>query len=200
MFAATACLPPLPAPMGSGPSVIVYGDSVTENAERHDFRYSALHMLTDELVAAGYQAQVDTIIGAETEDLLDPMVRPTAPVDVIAVELGTNDLRYIAPEATAAQIETSISYIENIFAFSACDVSVTVPAEPTWGLDLAAPAFNARLRETADVVFEWADMVAANPSYVRDGIHLTDSGKVAFRAGLVAAVQQCPTSPEPPGA
>ncbi len=193
-----ACLPEPPAWVGTGPRVMVFGDSLTYRLEHgvgldREHRFSHL---TDELVASGRSASVAAMIGATTGDLGSVVGRVPAPgADVLLVELGTNDLLPRSDGQPTIPVRTAIRNVRDaVDAVGAgCTVLVTVAETAVWGLDELAPAYNDALRSIRGaVIADWAALVAAEPGYVGDdGIHLTDAGAAAMGSLFLDAIAAC---------
>lgn len=192
------CLPSPPPwkGSGSGPRVMVFGDSLTsyiENGPGHDlFGGPDDTFLTDRLIVEGHPASVSSLIGAETGDLAN--VTPGIPepgTDVLLIALGTNDRREarVTVDAAIANVNAAIAR-----AAAECNIVVTVAETTTWGsLNLFAPAYNAALRALPGVVVaDWASIAAAHPEYLApNDVHHTTVGAAAYMELFVDAVDAC---------
>lgn len=189
----------LPAPpqwTGGEPRVVVFGDSLTFEAQ-HGLATSldlSERMLSDELVGRGLGESVSAYPGADTGDLLpraDEVPPPGA--DVAVVALGTNDLRVVddvTPVDVAAVLSTVDAAVELIDAD--CIAFVGVAEVPAWGLEQHAPRFNAELESRADVFGDWAQLVDEHPGYLRrDGVHHSLEGSAAYRDLLADVAEEC---------
>jgi len=197
----------LPAPppwkgSGSGPRVMVFGDSLTsyiENGPDHDLSGGPDDtFLTNRLIVEGHPASVSSLIGSVTGDLANATPGIPAPgTDVLLIALGTND-RGVDPNTGQAVVTADIA-IANVNAAIAsaaaeCNIVVTVPETTTWkGLNLTAPAYNAALRALPGVVVaDWASIAAAHPEYLRpNDVHHTTVGAAAYMELFVDAVDAC---------
>lgn len=191
------CLPAPPAWVGSsGPGVLVVGDSLVNGAQTGGGLDSSDpdRFLDEALNSAGYRASVSKMIGASTGDLVMAKPLPSPAPDVVVVALGTNDMHDGAvPVATAVgNIE---AYLDE--AGAVCSVVVTIVDEPSWGLDVTAPLFNAALVGLAEsrpgvLVADWAAVVDGHPEFLgSDGVHHTVEGQAAYRALIVDAADRC---------
>jgi hypothetical protein len=199
---AAACLPPPPPWQGEvGTTVGLVGDSLLRHAEFGPGRPSGPGRLSGALVDEGYRASLTARVGAETSDLAPITSFPDPGAALLVVALGTNDMH--RGEAVEVVIHAIDAFIEAIAP--RCTVLVTIVDEPSWGLDVTAPPFNAALVALAAtrgdvVVADWGAAVDVHPEYLRAGdVHHTDAGQEAYRRLIVDGVLACDalTEPEP---
>lgn len=192
-----ACLPtPTPWAGVDGPRVGVVGDSLVHAAQTGGGVDEADpdRFLDDAAAARGLRTSVSAVIGAKTTQLAGVGAFPEPGPDALVVGLGTNDMRDAALTVPAA-IANLVTYIDRIDA--PCTAVVTIIDEPTWGLDVTAPPYNAALAALADerddvVLADWAPVAAAHPEYLSsDGVHHTDEGKDAYRDLILDAAEEC---------
>jgi hypothetical protein len=182
----------------------VVGDSEIFQLE-HVSGFDAYHLMTDQLVAAGYRATSSSMIGATTTDLFELMSTqgggwPSPGPQILVTALGVNDRR-INPSTgvSVVPLETSVATLELYLDATAaqCDVLMETPETTPWGLNVTAPAWNDELARIAaernGVVVDWSAAVAANPNYVNpyDQVHQTGDGKQAYYAMIASAVGEC---------
>jgi lysophospholipase L1-like esterase len=175
---------------GTGPTVVVLGDSITHlaRAELHAALDPRYRTKIGAMLGEGYgggplsatlEVQRGIMLEIATEYAHD---RPA----VAVIALGTNDAWSRALRLDAA----TRAMAEMIAMFSsACVVGVEASEwsdAQTYDRD-EARALNARLRELADVVVR-----ALEPTDVgADAIHPTAAGRTAFARAVAAGVEQC---------
>lgn len=197
----TACLPQPTAwvePDDPIAHVAVIGDSLTYQAEYgQDFKEiddpTAPRDLTAAFVAAGFGVSTSLQIGADTFGLAQIPEWPAPVADVVVIALGTNDRHDDAHplEQSQANLDTYLARWPD-----ACVVLVTIAETPVWGLDVYGPAWNAFLRERADVLADWTPIAAAHPEYLLDDlVHHNAEGAAAYRTLMVDAAAQCVAAP-----
>ena len=183
----------------TGPSdglrVGFYGDSMTQLAETGggaDQGPDAPHMLTDAMVAAGFQSSYSALIGATSPDLKSISYPAGTPApQVVVVALGTNDLHagYANPQTIISNIVTFINRMK-----PECAIIVNIEEIPIWGLSTYAPPYNRLLDKLAasrpDVVIaDWNSEVQADPSlHQPDTVHESVAGQAAYRDLFVNSV------------
>lgn len=198
IFTATGCMG-TPTPW-TGPSnglrVGFYGDSITQLSETGggtDQGPDRPHMLTEAMVAAGFQSSYSALIGADTADLTNITYPPGSPApQVVVIALGTNDLHdgYASPESVLSDIATFIDRMK-----PECAIVVNVAEIPTWGLSTYAPPYNSLLNDLAAsrpdvVVADWNSQVQADPTLLElDNVHPDLAGKAAYRSLFVESVR-----------
>jgi lysophospholipase L1-like esterase len=150
--------------------------------------------IDDAAAARGLRASVSAIVGADTADLGGLAGFPAPGPDALVIALGTNDMRDgVVPVDTA--IRNLVAAIDRIGA--PCTAVVTIIDEPTWGLDVTAPPYNAALAALAEarddvVLADWAGVADAHPEHLQtDGVHLTEEGKAAYRDLLLDGAEAC---------
>lgn len=173
--------------------VVIVGDSLTIGAAPHH---------RSELAAAGIPGIVDGLesrrvrVPTATDPALSGILtaelirRETGEADCWVIGLGTNDISAVSSIDTASAA-----------ALVAQQVAAVSPGSRVWWINLSnnrtaesiarARAFNQALdaRAATDRSFEvvdWASLVAANPGWSTDGVHVGTTGYRA-RAALVAA-------------
>lgn len=197
MLIATGCLsgPSVWKGPSGGLRVGFYGDSMTQKAETGggaDQGPSAPHMLTDAMIAAGFQSTYSALLGAKSPDLT-AITYPTGTPgpQVVVIALGTNDLHdgYANPQTLISNIVAFINRIK-----PECAIIVNVEAIPVWGLSTYAPPYNQLLDKLAasrpDIaIADWNSEVQANPSYLGvDNVHEVGDGLAAYRDLFVNSV------------
>ncbi|GJM37422.1 MAG: hypothetical protein DHS20C19_07890 [Acidimicrobiales bacterium] len=159
-------------------------------------------LITDDLVAAGTQAWVTGWTGVTVDEsypgLWNLPEREGMNPDVLVIALGSNDMHVPAGETAPP---TTVEAVRPLIAAwlaevpNAC-VRLIGPSDAItgWGLDVTAPPFNAMLAEEA-VLHADAEYVAWNPdpAWIDNGAqpHLTQPGRDAYRALIVAEVLEC---------
>lgn len=163
------------APSVDGP-VLVIGDSLTAASE-------------DELRAAAGGHGIELHIRAERGRSIGaavPILEATTRYTAVVIALGTNDLGATATTA-------------------ACEISrVLASAGPrhVWWVDVGLAEMDrsahvnavleqaAHERDELDLV-RWSHRTMADPSLLSaDGVHLTDSGRLAFAAAIIDAIRR----------
>jgi hypothetical protein len=192
---AVGCLPAPPPWLGeTGTTVGVVGDSLVRHAEFGPRgRPGDPRRLSTALVDAGHRASLSSQVGADTPDLARITAFPDPGADVLVVALGTNDMHRGTP------IETAVAAIDEFIDVIGprCTVLVTIIDEPSWGLDVTAPPYNAALHDLAAVrgdavVVDWGAVADLHPEHLAaDGVHHTDSGQAAYRQLIVDGVSAC---------
>jgi hypothetical protein len=194
---AAACLPKPSSWYGdSGPYVGVIGDSLVHAAETGGGLDpdDTDRFVSQRLAQSGYRASVSAMIGAVTADLRTVAAFPEPGFELLVLALGTNDMHDGAVPVDVA-IGDIVTYLDA--HTPACTALVTIVDEPSWGLDVTAPVYNAALAdlatERADVIIaDWAAVVDAHPEYLgSDGVHHTAAGQEAYRSLIDDAAGQC---------
>jgi lysophospholipase L1-like esterase len=171
--------------------VVIIGDSLTVGAEPHH---------RAQLVAAGIPGIVDGNTSRRIPAMSTPQLsgvltaerirREWGDADCWVIALGNNDIASVASMSSStaatlvAQLVAAVSPGARVWWVNVRDVR-------TAELIAKAATFNGVLdaRAASDAAFEvvdWASLVAANPAWSTDGIHVTATGYRA-RAALVAA-------------
>ena len=183
------------------PDVAVLGDSLVFHSEQGSI-FSSDTLITDDLVAAGNHAWVTGWSGLTFAegypDVWDVPSRQAITPDVLVIALGTNDMRIMPGET---EPRTTVEAVRPLVAAwlaevpAAC-VRLIGPSDSItgWGLDVTAPPFNTMLAEEAALHAD-AEYVAWNPdpAWTDNGAepHLTQAGRDAYRALIVAEVADC---------
>jgi lysophospholipase L1-like esterase len=181
---------------GTGPTVAMLGDSVT---------FWSSSTIGPALGAAGFRSSVSGIQGLTTLDATWAVDHyAAAPPDVLVIELGTNDVSYMArglPGYTMAEVQARLTALAARFPTS-CVVVSTVSAHrsaawrPEWQTyNERAVELDAWLHATFPHVLEWeqavADALANGSTILVDEVHPNDAG-IAVMAQLTAgAVASC---------
>lgn len=177
-----------------GTHVAVVGDSLTWQAEHGSSStsdpYYLRHRLIDQLNGEGWSARVAALSGETTAVLRKWVYWQSAP-DVIVMALGTNDQYFDVPLATS--IANVRGYLARWPNARVVYVGV-VPSLPR-GIADTAPAWNDWLRgeaaATGGIYLDWPVISAGHPDwFVADQLHHTAAGQAAYRAAIVAAVQE----------
>ena len=176
---------PLPVAAQAKPRVEVIGDSLLRTTYE-----TGTHWRVD-----GRDGR--TLLGATG------LLRRVAAGDpaVIVAALGTND---VGRNHTRAVMRRAVQRSRQATAGIACVVHTTVSPFGTpfynrqWGL--AARRFNRLVTQLATHVADWAVVVRRHRHYLmRDGLHLTRAGKIAYDSFLRRSVERfCPSGDEPP--
>ena len=174
--------------------VAVIGDSLTYQAE-YGLDFKAIddpttpRDLTAAFLAAGFGVSTSLQYGATTFGLAQLPDWPAPVADVVVIALGTNDRHDDAHplEQSQANLDTYLARWPDT-----CVVLVTIAETPVWGLDVYGPAWNAFLRDRADVVADWAAIAADHPEYLLDDlVHHNAEGAEAYRELIVGASKRC---------
>lgn len=183
-------------PIGSGPLVVVVGDSLT--VESRDELVDALDDHALLLAAISGQAWSGNAFNGPTPE--DPPVVTAAlwwasrqPVAVV-LALGTNDAW-----STDIDVGASLRQLDRVAAayprscIVAVEVDETVPEQPSYD-STKASWINGRLRDVAQEVVPWNAMANdAGDLIASDGIHLTEAGEKARSRAIAEAIARCPT-------
>lgn len=178
---------------GSGPRVLVLGDSIT-----HSSRAQIAARLQGHAVRVGAVVGEGLAPGPWSEALgRGGMVEVAEGMagddpDVVVIALGTNDAWN--PNLTLPSAEAGLRRLVELFPHS-CLVTVAIvesPAADGYDGD-EARAINRLLAGVADVVVPWgARAEAAGSRYLSDdGIHLTPEGQEMFADLVGEAVESC---------
>ncbi len=188
--------------VGSGPTVAMIGDSIT---------YWSASAIGPALGAVGFRSSVSGVQGLTTLDASWVVGHyAAAPPSVLVVELGTNDLSYMArglPGYTMAEVQARLAAVVDRFPTS-CVVVSTVSAHrsaawrPEWqAYNERAGELNTWVHATFPRVLDWeqavADSLANGSPILADEVHPNDAG-IAVLAQLTAqAASSChPSDPE----
>jgi lysophospholipase L1-like esterase len=169
---------------GTGPTVLVLGDSITDHSR------SELHE-----ALTGHAVRISGWVGSTVglnRQYIDALGDDQP--DVVVVNLGTNDAwQHVPVTASVADLDALLERFGD-----SCKVLVTVTTLGEQGYDRAiAAAFNDAIADRADVVVEWNDVVVNEPQLLDpDGIHPTIAGRQRLAELVATAVDECPTSEE----
>jgi lysophospholipase L1-like esterase len=182
------------APVGSGPLVVVLGDSLTVQSRTHLERALADHStMIAGLGGEGWAGGPYTSGFDQTTPVLVRTAveyagrRPVAAV----VAIGTNDAWKPDLDGLAAlgQIDATVRSLGE-----ACLVAVEVDPDiddPDFDRG-EADAINDRLRAVADEVVPWDRMTDEQPEILSDdGIHLSEHGRTVRSEAIADAVRRC---------
>jgi len=183
---------------GSGPKVVVLGDSLTVQSR------TQLRSVLAKRSIKIFGINGEGLSGGAYSELRGHPVVPriiteyaSDPPAVVVMALGTNDVW--RSDLTLAGFEAGLDRLADAFP-RACQVGVTV-TETSRGLLYdrdKAIAVNKEIRARADVVVDWAKL-GPGPRYTLevDHIHLTGEG-ARFRSDLIGrAVDRCLASQGP---
>jgi lysophospholipase L1-like esterase len=192
------CLNPPPPPMGpaGGPLVGGVGDSLTYHADKGMALDSPEHYFADDLGPLGYRTSVAGTIGANTRDLPRWGGWAETP-SYVFVALGTND-RHVIDGQPAVPLEETIANVEAFLDrwAPARPVLVGIVESSSWGLDGTGPAWNdyleAEAAERGGCYLDWWAIASQHPEWYAPGdVHPNGDGQAAYRAAIVAKVQEC---------
>lgn len=185
----------------SGIHVALIGDSELHRAEHGSGLdpKNLIHLMTDQVVAAGFDVSISDQIGAKTVDALNFGGWPSPGPAINVADLGPNDLA-INPTTgqSAVPLDQSIANYNTYLTTTnaSCDVLVNAPVVPWGGLNTTAPAWNSYLagipNERTAVLVDWNLETHQNPQYLLPGdVHASDEGQIAYRAAVIAGIQEC---------
>lgn len=178
-----------------GPKVAVIGDSIVVQAEprlragldpnRTMFR--ALFGQTWERAITSCTADVTSACDPPVPSDFDVVAAENP--DIVVVMLGTNDLAEFTTEQILASVDVGLAKLHP----RACVVLTTLSPFPANGI-VADQALRDGFADRAEVLADWEQAVRADRTLVseRDGVHLTETGIVAFSELLLDAVDRCP--------
>lgn len=181
-------------PVGTGPLVVVLGDSLTVQS-----RDDLVDVMDDRslLVAAisgeGWTGGVFSREHEGDPPVVDAGLAYGARQPAVAVlALGTNDAwsGELPAAASVAQIDRVVG-AQGDACIVAVEIDEDVPEQPDFDREIAR-AVNEHLRAVADEVVPWSWAANGGTGLItEDGIHLTDRGRLA-RSGLIdEAVDRC---------
>ena len=176
----------------SGPKVAVIGDSIIVQSEpqiragldpnRTMFRAVFGHSWTN----AVNMCAVPTCDPQRDADF--DVVAVEDP-DIVVVMLGTNDLKDYTTEQILANVDIGLAKLHP----RACVVLTTLSPFGAYGV-AADPVLREGFAARAEVIADWEQLVRADRTLVdeEDGVHLTETGIVAFSELILDAVDRCP--------
>jgi lysophospholipase L1-like esterase len=179
------------------PKVAVIGDSLLYHAEGNYNSPAPRHLLSDELVAHGYQAHVSAYVGESVQAgraQLWPLVASEPDLDTLVIALGTNDSHDGAvPRATSrAEIAAWLADAADVRCVALIGINVQAWA---WHLDTYGPPFNQMLQEEAArhpnaIYVPWEPDLAIHGT--TGDVHMpTEAGQAQYRATVLDAVDRC---------
>jgi lysophospholipase L1-like esterase len=183
------------------PAVVVIGDSLVFGADGNRQLGDDAHLLSDALVAEGFQAYVKGLVGGRLEHgrtLWDvPARREVDAPDVVVIALGTNDMKLVdgGPQVPLEEARATVREWIAALPIDACVRFVgVVETREAWGLDVTAPAYNDMLAEELDAhpdgeVVSWVPDPSWYPS--AGDPHPDDAGDAAYRALIASAAEAC---------
>lgn len=173
---------------GSGPSVVIIGDSITHQArvQLHDALDDTHSVIVSGVVGATFAAQANV---AEQYAADVP--------SVVVINLGTNDAWSAVPTTeSVAQLDAMLAEFP-----ATCAVLVTVstrgsPTPTRGGLVYSAELanrVNEAVRARADVLVDWSAAIDADPAryLTDDGVHLTEAGNRRLSELVAEGVASC---------
>jgi len=168
-------------------SVVVVGDSITQGSGAAIEYTLAADGITDITVDGLTSRRIETGGRGAPESGVQAIYRMLGEgvdPDVWVVALGTNDIgKYATPEEYAALVELVIDILPDDRPLVWVDTyRVDYLAETRVFNETLAAELSGR---DGAVLVSWFDVVAQDPSILRDGVHPTNDGKAVF-ASLVA--------------